>query len=317
MNTENRLSFKEGDLGLTKNDLDLTKESIVRIGSWEIHTFNEQRILSEEIQKQALDTVDQWVGVFPKEPTWIQKNFGIPSLIIRIDGVDKDKKLGIYEIEERPAGIGHTILINPEFAKRFEKLKATWPDFDVAISPFRDPEDDKLWNSVVSMQSAKKLVYVRAEPEEIQFRSLQDRSVSTIATEGDKSYGVPLGFWKFIEDPNNLPSNESFVLKPLQSSKGRNMIFYDMEKRPGHRRLKGVKRFLEDQIEKKGGMFIQKLIPPMESGIDTHPFMIYRFFFGFNFSTREWVSLGGSWFARNNLKIHGASDSLSGPLVST
>ena len=93
------------------------------------------------------------------------------------------------------------------------------------------------------------------------------------------------------------------------------MAFYDGQKRPGHSRMKNVIKVFEKQVEEKGGMYMQELIPPMDSGISSHPFMIYRFFFGFDFSTGQWVSLGGTYFARNNLKIHGASDSLSGALI--
>ena len=121
--------------------------------------------------------------------------------------------------------------------------------------------------------------------------------------------------WTFVNDPNQLSEDKSFVLKSLQNSKGRDMVFYDIDKRPGHSRFKNVKKSFEKQVEEKGGMYLQKLIPPMESGVASHPFMIYRFFLGYDFSKKQWVSLGGSWFARNNLKIHGASDSLSGPLV--
>lgn len=298
----------------------LVEQSALRIGSWEIHSSTTELVLPRAIEEQAMELVDRWVQVFPKEPTWIQTNLGIPSLIIRIDGIDRDGNLAVYEIEDRPAGIGHTALINQQFRNNLAEVKKTWPDFDVVISPLRDRADDELWNSVVDFNSAQRsqrLVLVRAEPEESQFRIFQTRSVSTVATEGDKSYGVPLGLWGFIDNPNQLPNRKSFVLKPLQSSKGKNMVFYDMRTNPGpgNTRMKNAIKALEKQISQKGGMYMQELIPPMSSGISVYPFMIYRFFFGFNFLAQGWVSLGGSWFARNNIKIHGASDSLSGPLV--
>lgn len=292
----------------------------IQIGPWETHNLKKQRRLSKAIQNQALEVVKRWEGMFPKEDTWIQNNFNVPSLIIRIDGVEKDEQLKIYEIEDRPAGLGHTILLNPSFRSRLEDLRKKWPEFDVVVSPLRDKADDSLWNSVVDFEEAKKsdrLILVRAEPYEEQFRVLKSRSVSTIAAEGDKSYGVALGLWEFIDNEDNFPKHRSFVLKPLQSSKARDMAFYDIKGRPspGTMKMKNVIKVLQEQIERKGGMYIQELIQPMESGIETHPLMIYRFFLGFNCQTREWVNLGGSWFARNNLKIHGHSDSLSGPLV--
>ena len=288
-----------------------------RLGTWEITTLKREEVLSKGIQKQAIDLTDKWINVFPKESTWIQQNYGIPSLLVRFDGIDDNGILRTYEIEDRPAGIGHTNLINPDFKQRLSKLRETWPEFDVAISPLRDPADDKLWCNVVDKNSATGLVFVRAEPEEMQFRELQSRSVSTIATEGDKSYGVALGLWKFIDSPTQFPRRRSFVLKALQSSKGRNMAFYDVRSRPGpgNVKMKNAEKLLIEQVATKGGMYIQELIPPMQSGIDLYPFMIYRFFLGYDFKQKEWVPLGGTYFARNNLKIHGASDSVSGPLV--
>lgn len=314
-----RFLLSEKDLGISQRDMPakLEKISTTRLGLWEINTLNRERVLPEGIQRQAVEIVNRWTGVFPKEPTWIQENFGIPSLIVRIDGVDRDGELGVYEVEERPAGIGHTALINPKFASKLEELRKTWPDFDVVISPLRDPADDKLWNPVADLSLSKGLVYVRAEPEEEEFHVLQNRSVSTITTEGDKSYGVPLGLWSFVNNPDQLPTHQSFVLKPLQGSKGRNVIIHDLKRKapPGNSKMKNVIKMLETQIEERGGMYMQTLILPMESGISTHPFMIYRFFLGFDFAKSQWISLGGTYFARNNLKIHGASDSLSGPLV--
>lgn len=296
------------------------EQFVFNIGHWEIHNLSAEIVLPVKIQDQAMEMINVWMRVFPKEPTWIQNNFGIPSFVVRIDGIDKDGNLAIYEIEDRPAGIGHTMMINQQFRRKLAEAKETWPDFDVVISPLREVADDQLWNKTIDFDSAvlsNRLVFVRAEPEEKQFRVFQSRSVSTITTEGDKSYGVPLGLWSFIDNPNQLPQHRSFVLKSLQSSKGRNMVFYDVRSNPGpgHTRMKNVIKMLERQIVEKGGMYIQDFIPPMESGIETLPYMIYRFFFGFNFLTWKWVSLGGSWFARNNLKIHGARDSLSGPLV--
>lgn len=292
----------------------------IKIGSWETHNLERSIVLPETIQAQAIEVVNRWVGVFPKEDTWIQTNFGIPSLIIRIDGVEREGALGIYEIEDRPAGIGHSILLNPQFKDKLAAIKPTWPDFDVVVSPLRDKADDLVWNNVVDFESARgseRPIFVRAEPEEEQFRVFQSRSVSTIATEGDKSYGIALGLWSFINDPKQFPKHRSFVLKPLQGSKGRNMAFYDVKgnPRPGTMKMKNVIKVLDGQVQERGGMYIQELIPPMDSGVETHPFMIYRFFLGFNCVSREWVSLGGSYFLRNNLKIHGHSDSLSGPLV--
>lgn len=292
----------------------------IKIGVWETHNLKREIVLPETIQNQAVEMVNRWVKIFPKEDTWIQANFGIPSLVVRIDGIDRGGDLAIYEIEDRPAGIGHTLLLNRQFREKLAEIKQTWPDFDVVVSPLRDRADDELWNCVVDFELARgsqRLIFVRAEPGEEQFRIFQSRSISTIATEGDKSYGVTLGLWNFIDSPNQFPTHRSFVLKPLQSSKARNMAFYDVRSHagPGNMKMKNVIKVFKSQIEAKGGMYIQELIPPMESGIKTHPFMIYRFFLGFDFSTGRWVSLGGSYFLRNNIKIHGHSDALSGPLV--
>ena len=55
----------------------------------------------------------------------------------------------------------------------------------------------------------------------------------------------------------------------------------------------------------------------METGIADYPWMMYRVFFGYNLHHGRWECCGGGWVARPNLRIHGASDAICGPIVAS
>lgn len=291
------------------------------IGGWEIKVLFQERIFTQRNIDQGLDVISKWSQVFPREETFVQRAHGIPSLIIRLDCSVQNGTLGIYEVEERPAGIGLTTHLNPDFKLRLEEVKRTWPVFKSVIStdPRRKATDDFLWIDVANSENNEELVLVRAEPEEEQFHYLEPRCVSSLKKKGDKSYGQALGLWRRVTSPDQIDFEQSFVIKPLQGSKTRDVFIYvpgPNSKRPPGGSSRGR---IEQEVllaSENGGVYCQPYFPPMESGIsDEFRWMIYRVFYGYNTDTRQWDCLGGSWNARYNLKIHGAGDSLSGPVV--
>jgi len=285
------------------------------IGNWEMKISSHLEIFPEKAIDELLRFIEKWARVFPKENTWVQKKFQIPSLFIRIDCIINNGNLSIYEIEERPAGVGICSKINTEFCDRLSAIKLKWPEFKLVISPLREKGDDNLWLMPLE-DDPDSLVLVRAEPNEKNFHIFQERSVSTVEKKGNKSYGVCLGLWKEINNISQLPWDNDFVLKPLAGSKCKDVMIFLAKK---DQRIKGysTRSQVERMMENNFKMYMQPFFAPMKCHMPQFEeyAMMYRFFFGYDPSTSKYIPLGGAWIARKNLKIHGASDSLSGPLV--
>ncbi|MFY9457856.1 MAG: hypothetical protein WAP23_02920 [Candidatus Spechtbacterales bacterium] len=318
-------SLADGYVGYTKTK---TEEHIraLRIGEgggdpWTMKASDFAMELPREAIDKCLVLIKGWKKVFPRESTFVRRKFGTPSLLVRIDCVvDKEGMLGVYEIEERPAGVGITTLVNEQFRELFAQVRVEWPQFSVVISPKRRHRgDDYLWVSEIPLEAATNnddLVLVRAEPEEQEFHVLAPRSVSVVRTKGLKSYGVPLGLWQGVDASSQcLPWEEGFCLKPLQGSKLRDIEIWDPI---GNSKGVSSRASILGTLQRKGEMYCQSLIRPMRWDIQgkAHD-SIYRIFFGYSPKSKRWVALGGSWNARPApcLRIHGTPETIIGPAI--
>jgi len=269
-----------------------------------------------EHQERASQVLSQWGTFFPKENTWVQNTHKVPSLIVRLDCVIHEGELFLYEIEERPSGIGLTCLLNEQFKNRLAELRAKWPTFKVVISSRRQKgTDDHLWLGVDNSDNSS-LVLVRAEPDESDFHYLEVLSVSSVKEKGNKGYGVLLGLWEEIltEDEVSLPWDSTFVLKPVQGSKCHNIrIWSPIDKSKGIGGLSTRTKICQTLAQEKR-MFLQSFVPPMN--IENSEYKaILRLFFGFDPELRSYSYLGGLWVARpNQFIVHGATDNIVGPV---
>lgn len=281
----------------------------VAVGQWEVNFCKKVVPFPAWAAEQGAKFLGQWKHHFTQEDTWAQRVLEIPSLFVRFDCVIQDGQLVVYEIEERPAGFGISSHVSPEFTRVLQTAANNWPEFRVEVSPLRRATDDSLWLQHMDWNPGAELVLVRAEPEETEFHNLEGVSVSSLKAKGNKSYGVNMGWWKQVQKGQPLPWNEPFVLKPLKGSKVRDLQFWDPQSRPGSSK----RAVVEQELNKQSSMFLQRLHPPMKTGIEKYPWMIYRIFYAYNPSRKSWDCLGGNWNARHNLRIHGASDAVFGP----
>lgn len=297
-------------------------EGVFEVGKkWSFIASVQKETLSPEIIEQAVSLLERWSGVFPKENSWSQQNFDVPSLIVRLDCVAKGGRLLIYEVEERPAGVGIATQLNLNFAENLGKIRAEWPEFKSLVSPLRKSCDDFFWLKAISMEAAMAngaLLLIRAEPEEEDFHPFLSRSVSSLIVKGDKSYGTSLGLWREIaaEDFDFLPWDRGFCLKPVKGSKCRGVEIWlpSLEKKKTRAGGVSTKTRIKKVLEAYGRMYLQNFIEPMRSSVNENLFMAYRIFFGYSPSSESYIFLGGLWNARPNLKIHGATDTVVGPV---
>ncbi|MBI2642401.1 MAG: hypothetical protein HYW97_00960 [Candidatus Wildermuthbacteria bacterium] len=294
---------------------------------WVVQTLTRNASVGKKATAECLDLLSQWEDAFPQEKTFVQEKFGVPSLLVRFDCVwRKDTGLGVYEIEERPAGVGITLTLNQQFRTLLSSLQKEWPEFSVVVSPRRAHHggDDHLWVPEVPLGKALEgdgLVFVRADPDEIQFHALAPRSVSTIATKGLKSYGLALGLWKTLDaqevakNPELLPWEEGFCIKPFKGSKTRGIAIW----KPGEKSDVARQQLLA-RIQSPEGAYMQPFIPPLRMRIRGKPYnYIFRIFFGYSPKRQEWLPLGGNWDARPApiVLIHGAFDAVAGSATLT
>jgi len=277
--------------------------------------------VSASVADQCRTMVERWVQVFPIEDTFAQREWGIPSLLVRLDCVERpDGIVGVYEIDDRPAGVGLSLRLhgdNSDFACRLAGIRKFWPDFRYLVSASRREMDDSIWLKR-SDGTDNSLLLFRAAPNDHHLSDLMPRSVSSLRREGDKSYGVALNWWKRVSkvDVDRLPWHESFVIKPCQGTHSREIYIWHPHGRSlGCNGLATKTKIIGRLSASDAPLFyLQPFIQPMSSGIAGYASMMYRIFFGYVPTSRSWLCLGGCATARSSFKIHGAEDSLFLPL---
>jgi hypothetical protein len=265
----------------------------------------EAKFLSPEIKKAMIELLEEWAKHFPKEDTWVWRNYSVPTLIARVDFViSEDGKIIVIEIEDRPAGLGAACDINPEFAERLRRIQEeNWLPFYPFVPPNKEhhPQyDDYRWLGSEPADQEDCLLLIRADRDETSLSHLIWRSVSTVRTEGDKGYGEKMGFWGRVS-LNDLDENSSwwlkgFCLKGLRDSCAEKILIWHPELSKNKHKIRGIstKGKIIDTLSTLGEMFIQEFIPPLEMEYDGKKFFgIHRFHFGFDIVTKKWVPLGG------------------------
>lgn len=296
--------------------------------------------LTPDACDQMNDLVTAATAHFNEEPTYVQQKHNLPSLITRIDCTvtDDDAVISIghtdgwwdtvngvvqpYEVEERPAGMGVTAMFNPQFRGMWEVMQGLWPEFGVVIEPDRTWYDDDLIfpPSLVHFgpnPPGDGLLLVRAEREKPEYHVLAGRSVSTLRSEGDKSYGAKLGWWTLITSPADLPEKSTghTVLKPLVGSRTHGLIMApstNATKQRGMSTRARLIRGLESKIATSGGMYLQPWHPGLQAAGQN---MALRIFYGYDPAKDRWLCLSGMWALRGSAVVHGAGDTIFGPAV--
>lgn len=278
---------------------------------WNLNVSDRLELFPRWAARQGIELLARWERVFPMEETWVRRTHGTPSLLVRLDCVVEADQLRIYEVEERPAGVGISTIVNSQFADLFAEVRQSWPAVTVVMCPTRRGGDDYLWANqvVVGVENApaEGIVLARCEPHQDEFHHLEPRSVSTLREEGNKGYGVDLGLWSVVSSPDQLPWAEGFALKPVYGSKSKDIVVWTGAKRD---RGASTRSQVERVLVKNGSMYCQPLIRPMVGPEGQYIFRVY-----FARGKDGWRCIGGLWMARNNLVVHGAGDSVTGPAV--
>jgi len=315
-------------------------EAIVRSvsipgASWKLNVTDHQEVFPSGAVTQAQNLLERWTLVYPRGNTWVGRTHGIPSLIVRLDCVvDEAGKLHVFEVEDRPCGIGVTSYLVPAFCEALAAIRSEWPAFRWVKAPNRET-DDALWlGEGLSLDEAKRsdgFLLVRSRPEDSEFHGLEPRAVSTVQHEGHKLCAThdSVGLYKtlrWVVDAGEqsggyiegLPSGP-IVVKPLQGTRAREVRVYLNGSAPAGLVVTKKEKLsfgdLERQVKRSGRVICQPLISPMRRACLPGANMIYRLFFGYSPGRRAYVPLHGVWMALPALVVHGTDQSISGPLM--
>ncbi|HZP55621.1 MAG TPA: hypothetical protein VFB03_02530 [Candidatus Saccharimonadales bacterium] len=264
--------------------------------------------------------------LFPRESTRIQETLEVPTAFARLDCSIGPEGVLAYECEERPAGFGIQELIERRHNEQGirDRLQqhsmATLGSELVAVHhPDALPNDDHLALDVVSLASLNgHAVIARGEPhmftDEADYRRLASASISTIRSEGDKTYSLQVDEFgaETISDVDELPpKEESFVLKNTQGSKCRGVSIYLSkadQKKYGKKGIVTYTRMQNRLLENPTPHILDKFKPPISvNGIGNMALRVLAFVH----ADRVEV-IGGVYVVRPELLVHGASNAVAG-----
>jgi hypothetical protein len=327
-----------------------------KIGIWDMLTCGQPIVMTHNEVEQSLESLRHCRKTFAggMKKTLIQKLFGVHSAYFRIDYFNPEN-LGVQvcEVEERPAGIYVTSVLNRRFREPLTKLftgierafgkplafcvsegRANDSDDADFVRHFRwgkgmeggfEPVNCPLIYGVPPDEMIKKYVWwVRALRSEEAYYALEPHAITTISQEGNKEYGVHMGLWFPI--PSNwkriLPLQTGVVLKPGEGSRFEHSLIIRMNdlrtSAKKHRRNAGVHglRDAERAIESGTVKYWQPYYPPEQPKMlaGTSYRLLRRAYYGFDFEKDDFFPMGGLWAAHNTDRIHGTSNTLFGPL---
>lgn len=290
--------------------------------------------LPPEATEQMLKLLTTWQSLRPLEDTYVSRTHKVSTLWARLDGI-WDSASGlfrIYEIQAGSAWLGYTSIVNPEFKKNLDMLLSeSWPHFRLLIHEQKLAQDELLWLRSVDVSEAlatdallrirpATYAYLKRTQGEDACRSVRTRAVSTLRGH-EKSYDMALGLWNAVtfrdtDSGERLPWNSPFVLKPVRGFGSKDIMLWKPKERAGSATRSQIVRALHEHES----MFLQEYIQPdtlIVNGLRHN--VIHRPFFGYDTRHKKWIPMHGVWTARPapNLRIHGASDAVSGPLYVT
>jgi len=119
--------------------------------------------------------------------------------------------------------------------------------------------------------------------------------------------------WKIA--PRPLPWNKAWVLKTTGSKARAIMLWHPdpwtRKNQQGFSSKDQIVRFLQKHND--SGAYLQELYEPevLEVGTEDY-YLMYRIVFGWNPVVRQYQLLTGSWWARPERIVHGASNAIVG-----
>ncbi len=309
-----------------------------QFGPWSVLCSNHRLSMTELEITDLLAFAKRWqvdgqMAFSEQCPTYVQNNFGMASIILRFDYIMQNDRVRVYEIEERPAlAIG--MWANPDVKFGLLNTFADLSEYSgrpvkVLVSTGRKDNTDDWMLQDISKQSLfaelhptvpcscnNALYYVRSHRTEDYVWPIADRSITTIRSEGSKSYGQDLGLWSYVSSVAELDFDNRFVLKPLAGSRSEEVVFWSPEK---DLRGRSTRSKIEAFFERNpmGGYLQEMIMPESHDFLAENYRLLRRSYVTYSPLRLEWQVIGGLWLATNNIKIHGTPEAITGVIVNS
>jgi|GEM_PF-4536891 len=306
----------------------------IQLGSWQFWATDTAFPFPEAACRRIEEYIGHWRRVFPYEPNYAQRECRVPSLVVRADcTVRSDGTLGLYELDEHPAGLGFLQELEPETCDLLSDWKEQFPGLAYTVSPRRAGDCcDCRWLPRLTPDealTAGRPLFVRTavEDEGRCLPQLQPLAALSHTTEGQKGYGVPLGLWTMLP-LNGDPITPSY-LEELGVVWDEPQVF-----KTNGSRCKGVVLWHPSRKvrEAVGGYSTQtKICTRLQEHVPWYRqplhlpqtfehdgkayYWIHRVFWAWYRAERAYKYIGGVWCARpSNILNHGTSESIFGPV---
>lgn len=290
----------------------------VQVNDWQVSYLTRECVVPEAAVVRARTWLDCWEHSFKSEDTWVQRACGVHSLLVKVDvgRIDPDThNIGLFGVDDCPDGLGVAALCNTQLRTKLLSLKDQWPTTRLLV--LGDQSDDQLWLGEPlghdELDQYHGLLLVRGSAQDA--TPFADRSITPCAHRNLRCWGEYVQLWSPVSTSDQLPWKRGFVLKPRQGMSCRDVYIWFKGKHCGSSRRADI----EAALKRNGTMYSQQFIEPMACPFLSNGsewLMVYRMFFGFDMMARQYVYLGGFWLARKgNLRLHGASDAVVGPLL--
>jgi hypothetical protein len=294
-------------------------------------------------------------GSISPEPTRVQTEFGVPTLITRIDcTIDASGNIAAYEMEDSPSGVGVTTKIHQavgaegvanQLRSHYDSLIGQLPFIIVSGARNHGTDDASVFGTenyfyqsgnqeIPRKLTEDKVVIVKAIPGQPQsldgYMELRDRSICTMKSEGDKAYGERVGIYQKIENVDDLHQTDDkltsqAVKKALCSMAMGVKVYLTPEKRSQYGSSGTVSASKLGNvacgfIESDGYAYTQVFQPAVQAeNAEGRNNLILRVYTlidpavnGFPISARV---IGGCYVARREIVVHGASNSITGAII--
>lgn len=311
----------------------------IKIGNWYFRT-GEKREVPKKVIQLLKESLKEWQETALPESgeTWVAKNWGIPSCLVRIDmapAKEEEREISklFYEVEARPAGLG----VYFSLAKQADFYpQASWKEifkqfplkigFKICPSLIESSEDLRAFAEDLGfpfwgpdeIPPNEYLLFIRAKNNEPGVEVFENRAIAPLLKDGNKKYLLKQGLGKVFKDVSELPWNVGYAVKPLTGARLEGLEIFPpchLKKAKGSSTKSRILKRLENARENSIDFVVQPFISPQREIIEgKEGWTIWRIFFGYKKEKDEWEFLGGWWNWRPNLRVHGASDAVFGLL---
>lgn len=301
-------------------------DNTLPLGHYEIPYSETVIELDDSHRGQIRKIIDDSMAAYPNEDTLVWDVLGKPTAIARVDCTIGPNGITPYEFEDRPAGIGVDHLLRQRLTGQgsIEGIQTHIAEAfgsEVVVVRHADayPSDDgvalRVTDDIRSVNG--NVILVRGEPhmfgDEETYTELASKSISTIRTEGDKSYSLNVPEFEALEitSPVEMPRPDaSFMLKKPQGSKAKGVSLY---LNPEDRKIYGERGTVTHGkasrlVDEAGRMILEKFKPPVRvAGMGNMALRVMALV-----GKERTDVIGGCYVVRPELIVHGASNSFAG-----